>query len=74
MNPVPKILIGSGIFLICLGLLWQFGGKFLHLGKLPGDIAIERENFRFYFPVVTSILLSALFSILIYFINYLSKK
>ncbi len=74
MQSISKLLITSGIILIALGLLWQIGGKFLHLGRLPGDIIIEKENFRFYFPIVTSILLSLAFSLLMYFIKYFSKK
>lgn len=62
----------GGVILIILGLLWQFGGRFLHLGRLPGDIVIEKENFRFYFPVVTSILLSIVLS-LIFFLFRLFK-
>ena len=71
MNPIAKLLIGGGVFLIVLGVIWQFGGKFLHLGRLPGDIAIERENFRFYFPIATSILISIVLSAILYLIRYL---
>jgi hypothetical protein len=73
MGPFPKLLIGAGLFLISLGLFWQFGGKFLHLGKLPGDISIEKENFRFYFPLGTSILLSLLLSGIMYFVRACSR-
>jgi len=74
MNPISKLLILSGIGLISVGLLWQVGGKFLHLGKLPGDIAIERENFRFYFPIATSIVLSLVFSLIGYLIGLFNKR
>lgn len=50
-----KILIGLGVLLILLGLLWHFG---VPLGRLPGDIAIEKGNSRFYFPIVTCLLIS----------------
>ena len=66
MNPIAKAMMIGGVVLIILGLLWQFGGRFLHLGRLPGDIVIEKENFRFYFPVVTSILLSIVLSLLFF--------
>lgn len=66
MNPVPKMLIFAGILLVGVGLLWHFGGRFLNLGRLPGDIVIEKENFKFYFPVVTSILISVVLSLLLY--------
>lgn len=73
MNPVAKILIISGIILIISGLIWQFGGKFLPLGRLHGDIVVERENFRFYFPIVTSIILSILLSLLLFLFRYFGK-
>jgi len=66
MNPVAKALIITGIVIIIIGLLWQVGGRFLHLGKLPGDIFIEKENFRFYFPLATCILLSVVLSLIFY--------
>lgn len=66
MNPVAKLLIIGGIVLIVAGLLWQVGGRFLNLGRLPGDIVYEKENFRFYFPVVTSILISLALSLIFY--------
>ena len=69
MNPIAKALIILGSILILAGLIWQFGGKSLPLGKLPGDLAIERENFKFYFPITTSILLSIIVSIVSYCIR-----
>ncbi|MEO5970839.1 MAG: DUF2905 domain-containing protein [Bdellovibrionia bacterium] len=74
MNPIAKILILSGLVLIVLGLFWQFGGKTLPLGRLPGDIAIEKENFKFFFPIATCILLSILGSFLLYIVQFFSKK
>ncbi|WP_253721168.1 DUF2905 domain-containing protein, partial [Brevibacillus brevis] len=52
MNPVAKLLIIGGAALIIIGLLWQVGGRFLPLGRLPGDIVVEKENVKFYFPIV----------------------
>jgi hypothetical protein len=66
MNPVAKLLIIGGIVLIIIGIIWQVGGKFFPLGRLPGDIVIEKENVKFYFPIVTSIVLSILFSLILY--------
>jgi hypothetical protein len=54
---IRRILIVAGIVLVVLGILWPFLTR-LGIGRLPGDIVIERESFRFYFPLVTSILLS----------------
>jgi len=62
MNPTAKWLIFAGIVLTLIGLLWQVGSK-LGLGRLPGDIVVERENVRFYFPIVTSLILSAMLSV-----------
>lgn len=66
MSPIPKMLVTIGIVLIVIGLLWQIGGRFLPIGKLPGDIIIKKENFTFYFPLMTSILLSILLSLIFY--------
>ena len=73
MNPIAKALIIAGATLMILGFLWQFGGKSLHLGRLPGDIAIERDHFKFYFPLTTSILISILLSAIAYFFRSIKK-
>jgi hypothetical protein len=64
-----KILIIIGIVLIILGLVIQNSGKIPFIGKLPGDISIKRENFTFYFPIATSIVLSILISVILFLIN-----
>ena len=56
------LLIG-GIVLIVLALAWPLISK-LGLGRLPGDIVIRREGFSFYFPIVTSLILSVVLSLL----------
>lgn len=63
MNPVAKLLIIGGAVLIAIGLLWQVGGRFLPFGRLPGDIVVEKENVKFYFPIVTCIVISILLSL-----------
>ena len=63
MNDTAKMLIIGGIILVAVGLFWQFGSKYLPLGKLPGDISIEKENFKFYFPITTSIVISLILSV-----------
>jgi hypothetical protein len=73
-NPISKLMIGSGVVLILAGLFWQFGGKLFPLGRLPGDIVVEKENFKFYFPIVTSLVLSVVFSTLFYLIRYFIHK
>lgn len=64
-----KLLIVTGIVLIIAGILIQYGARIPFLGKLPGDIAYEGKNFRFYFPIVTSILLSIIISLILYFLR-----
>jgi cobalamin synthase len=57
-----------------LGLLLKFFDKIPLLGKLPGDIHIKKENTEFYFPIVTSLVLSLVLSGLMWLISYFSKK
>lgn len=67
-----RILIVIGIILILAGILVLFKDSlpFLrHIGRLPGDINIERENFSFHFPVVTGIIISIVLSLILYVIN-----
>jgi uncharacterized membrane protein len=66
VNQFPKLLILIGLVLIVAGLIWQVGGRFISLGKLPGDIVIRRENATFYFPIMTSIIISIVISIVLY--------
>ncbi len=61
---MSRILIATGIILIVIGLLWGLLGK-IGLGRLPGDIVIERENFRLYIPVTSAILVSVVASVLL---------
>jgi H+/Cl- antiporter ClcA len=61
-----KYIIAGGIFIVIAGILIYFFHDHLKwLGKLPGDIRIEKDNFRFYFPVVTMIILSVIITIVI---------
>ncbi len=60
---MAKLLIIIGIILVALGLLWPLLQK-LGLGRLPGDIVVEKENFSFYFPIVTSIVISLILTLL----------
>ena len=73
VNQFPKLLIITGIVLVVVGLLWMFGGRFLNLGRLPGDIVVEKENFKFYFPVVTCILISVVLSLAFSLFRWLNK-
>lgn len=64
-----KVLVGIGVCFIVAGLIWAVVGKHLPLGKLPGDIAVERPGFKFYFPIGTSILVSVLISLILYLVR-----
>lgn len=73
-NPVawPKLLVGIGVLLIVAGVLaWVLQGKLGWLGRLPGDLRIEREHFRFYFPITTMIVLSILLNLIIWAVRRL---
>lgn len=63
-----NLLITLGIVLLVAGLLWPLLQK-LGLGRLPGDIVIERGNFRLYLPLGTSILISLVLSLLFWLLN-----
>lgn len=65
---MARFLIITGLILLLAGLLWPFLAK-LGLGRLPGDIVIERGNTTFYFPIATSLLLSLLLSAVLWLIG-----
>jgi hypothetical protein len=62
-SELGKVLILSGLVLVGIGLLITLGVKFNFPGRLPGDIRIERENFAFFFPFGTCLLISLLLSL-----------
>jgi uncharacterized membrane protein YkgB len=59
-----KMLILLGVFIILIGLLLLIGEKIPWVGRLPGDVIIRKKNFTFYFPVVTSIIISIILTLL----------
>jgi len=65
---MARWLIILGVVLVVAGLLWPWLGK-LGLGRLPGGIVIERENFRLYLPITTSILISIVLSVILWLLN-----
>ncbi len=70
MPQLSKILIFAGIILIIAGVIVYFAGNKLNwIGNLPGDIRVEKENFKFYFPITTMILLSIVVSFIIWIIR-----
>ncbi|WP_346354148.1 DUF2905 domain-containing protein [Azotosporobacter soli] len=64
-----KTLIVIGFVCLILGLLLQFGGKWIPFGRLPGDILLQRESGSFYFPLTSCIIASVILSIILFFIN-----
>jgi hypothetical protein len=68
-SSIGKILIGIGLTVILIGLFITFVGKFIPFGRLPGDIRVEKENFSFYFPVVSCLFVSAAFSLILWIVS-----
>ncbi|MDC7677701.1 DUF2905 domain-containing protein [Asticcacaulis machinosus] len=60
---MAKTLIIIGCLIVAIGLLWPWLSK-LGIGRLPGDIVVKRDNFTFYMPIVTSLLISVILSVL----------
>jgi hypothetical protein len=65
---VQKALVILGLLLVVAGLAWPWLGK-LPFGRLPGDIVINRENFRIYIPLATMIIVSILLSLIFWFLR-----
>ena len=70
---IGKILILVGAFLAFFGLLLVFWQKIPILGKLPGDILLQKGNFQFFFPVVTCLIISILLTIILNFVIHLFR-
>lgn len=62
---MQKLFIVLGLFFLLLGAAWPLLSK-LPFGRLPGDIYIERENFSFYFPLTTGLLISVVLSLILW--------
>ncbi len=65
---MQKILITVGVVLVIVGLLWPWLGK-LPIGRLPGDIVINRPNLKLFFPITTMILVSIIVSIILWILR-----
>ena len=73
MNASGKYIIIAGLIIVVIGVIvLLFGNKLSFIGKLPGDIHVKRENFSFYFPITTMILLSILISGILWFVRRIS--
>jgi hypothetical protein len=66
MTDLGKVLITIGLVVTAVGSLLLLAGKIPWIGRLPGDIFVKRENFSFYFPLTTCIIVSILFSLLLW--------
>lgn len=64
-----KLLIVVGLVVVGIGLVLTFAGKIPWLGRLPGDFFYRGKNFSFYFPLMTSIIVSIILSLILWFIN-----
>ena len=71
---IGRMLILLGLIIVVIGAVFLFSDRIPFIGKLPGDIRIERENFRFYFPLGTSILLSILLTAIFWIISLIGRK
>jgi hypothetical protein len=71
LGAIGRLLVGAGLALAALGVLLLVASRFpgLRLGRLPGDVAVERGHFRFYFPLATSIVLSVVLSLVLWLVR-----
>ncbi|MBA2847659.1 DUF2905 domain-containing protein [Thermosulfuriphilus ammonigenes] len=72
MSPLEglgKLLLLFGVILVVIGLILIFGAKIPYIGRLPGDIYIKKDNFTFYFPLATSIIISIILTLILSLLN-----
>jgi hypothetical protein len=69
MQEIGKILMFIGIVLVVIGAVFYVFKGIPYLGKLPGDIFIQKKNFTFYFPLATSLLLSLVLTLILYLLK-----
>jgi hypothetical protein len=68
--PIGRVIIVLGLFLVAFGVLLTFAGRLpFRLGRLPGDIFVQGKNSSFYFPLATCLILSALFSLVMWLLR-----
>ena len=68
MNNFQKILIIAGIILLILGFLWPWFSK-LPIGRLPGDIVVNKPNFKLYIPITSMLIISLILSLILWLIK-----
>jgi len=69
VNDIGKILVGFGLLIALVGVVLVFVGRVPWIGRLPGDIHIQRGRFTLYFPLATSLLLSVVLTLLLYVVG-----
>ncbi len=69
MPGIGKSLIIIGLIIAAVGVVLTLAGKFPWIGRLPGDIYVKRDNFTFYFPLATSVLISVILSLILWFLR-----
>lgn len=74
MQPMGKMLVVVGAVVAGVGLVLIFFDKVPLVGKLPGDINIKRENFRLFFPITSSILISIILSVILWLFTHFKGK
>jgi hypothetical protein len=75
MNPIAKGLIVAGGVLIVAGVVWQLAAKLgISLGRLPGDIVVDRPGMKFYFPIVTCLLISGILSLTGWIVRWFQQR
>lgn len=74
LENIGRVIIVLGLVLVAMGLLLTFSGRIPFLGRLPGDIAIQGENFSCFFPVATMILLSVVLTVVVNLVLWLFQR
>jgi Protein of unknown function (DUF2905) len=70
MQEIGKIIVLGGLALVVVGaILWRFPNAFGWIGKLPGDISVQKGNFSFYVPIASCVLISLVLSLIAWFIR-----
>jgi hypothetical protein len=70
LNYIGKVLVLFGVVMIVVGGIFMISGKVPWLGRLPGDIYVQKKNFSFFFPITTSILISIVISLILIFLRH----
>jgi Protein of unknown function (DUF2905) len=69
LDDLGKVLVGFGLLIVLLGVVLLVAGRVPWLGRLPGDIYVRRGNWAFYFPLATSLIVSALLTLVFWILN-----